>query len=143
PFLEANAEELKADFAMVCDTNMWDAETPAISSGLRGLVGEEVVVTAADRDLHSGYFGGAAANPIHILARIIADLHDEAGRVTIPGFYDGVEETPENVKESWRSHGKSDESFLGEVRLSIPAGERGRSVLELTWARPTAEVNGI
>ncbi|MEO1380834.1 MAG: M20/M25/M40 family metallo-hydrolase, partial [Pseudomonadota bacterium] len=66
PFLEANAEELKADFALVCDTNMWDIETPAISAGLRGLVGEEIVIKAADRDLHSGYFGGAAANPLHI-----------------------------------------------------------------------------
>lgn len=143
PFLEANAEELKADFALVCDTNMWDAQTPAISAGLRGLVGEEITITAADRDLHSGYFGGAAANPIHVLAKVLADLHDETGRVTLPGFYEGVEETPENVKASWKTLGKSDESFLAEVGLSVPAGERGRSVLELTWARPTAEVNGI
>ena len=143
PFLRENAEELKADFALVCDTNMWDAETPAISAGLRGLVGEQVVVKAADRDLHSGYFGGAAANPIHILAKTLSDLHDGSGRVTIPGFYDGVEETPEEVKESWKALGRTDERFLGEVGLSIPAGEKGRSVLELTWARPTAEVNGI
>ena len=143
PFLAENADELKADFALVCDTNMWDAETPAISAGLRGLVGEQVTVKAADRDLHSGYFGGAAANPIHILARILADLHDENGRVALAGFYDGVEETPEDVKASWKTLGKTDESFLGEVGLSLPAGEAGRSVLELTWARPTAEVNGI
>ena len=143
PFLKENAEELKADFALVCDTNMWDAETPAISAGLRGLVGEQVIVQAADRDLHSGYFGGAAANPIHILARALADLHDETGRVTIPGFYEGVEDTPDSIKASWKTLGKTDESFLGEVGLSIPAGEKGRSVLELTWARPTAEVNGI
>ena len=143
PFLRENAQELRADFALVCDTNMWDTETPAISAGLRGLVGEQVIVKAADRDLHSGYFGGAAANPIHILARALADLHDETGRVTIPGFYEGVEETPESVKASWKTLGKTDESFLGEVGLSIPAGEKGRSVLELTWARPTAEVNGI
>ncbi|TPW26466.1 dipeptidase [Pararhizobium mangrovi] len=143
PFLDANAEELKADFAMVCDTNMWDADTPALSAGLRGLVGEEITVTAADRDLHSGYFGGAAANPIHVLAKVLADLHDETGRITVPGFYDGVEETPDDVKASWTALGKSDADFLGEVGLSKPSGETGRSALELTWARPTAEVNGI
>lgn len=143
PFLEANAAELKADFALVCDTSMWDSETPAISAGLRGLVGEEIKVKAADRDLHSGYFGGAAANPIHILAKILDGLHDETGKVTLPGFYDGVEETPENVKASWKTLGMTDEKFLGEIGLSIPSGEKGRSVMELTWARPTAEVNGI
>jgi acetylornithine deacetylase/succinyl-diaminopimelate desuccinylase-like protein len=143
PFLDANADELKADYALVCDTGMWDRETPAIAAALRGLVGEEVVITAADRDLHSGLFGGAAANPIHILTNILAGLHDETGRVTLNGFYNGVEETPSNIKASWDNLGRSAESFLGEVGLSIPAGEKGRSVLELTWARPTAEVNGI
>ncbi len=143
PFLEANAEELKADFALVCDTGMWDRDTPAISTALRGLVGEEVVVHAADRDLHSGEFGGAAANPIRILSRVLADIHDENGRVTIPGFYDGVEETPSQVLKSWETLGETAESFLGQVGLSIPAGEKGRSVLELVWARPTAEFNGI
>ncbi|MBA3447893.1 MAG: M20/M25/M40 family metallo-hydrolase [Pseudaminobacter sp.] len=143
PFLEANAAELKADFAMVCDTGMWDRETPAICIGLRGLVGEEITVHAADRDLHSGEFGGAAANPIRILAKILADMHDETGRVTIPGFYDGVGETPSQILKSWEALGETAESFLGEVGLSIPSGEKGRSVLELTWARPTAEFNGI
>lgn len=143
PFLEANAEELKADFALVCDTGMWDRDTPAISTALRGLVGEEVVVHAADRDLHSGEFGGAAANPIRILSRVLADIHDENGRVTIPGFYDGVEETPSQVLKSWETLGETAETFLGQVGLSIPSGEKGRSVLELVWARPTAEFNGI
>lgn len=143
PFLEAHAEELKADFALVCDTGMWDRETPAITVGLRGLVGEEVTIRAADRDLHSGEFGGAAANPAHILAKILADLHDEEGRVTLPGFYDGVEETPPEVLETWRALETEAKGLLGEVGLSIPAGEKGRSVLELVWARPTAEVNGM
>ena len=143
PFLDANKQELKADVALVCDTAMWDAETPAISVGLRGLVGEEIVIKAADRDLHSGFFGGAAANPIHILTRILADLHDETGRVTVPDFYEGVEETPTQILKSWESLGRTAENFLGPIGLSIPSGEKGRSVLELTWARPTAEVNGI
>ena len=143
PFLEAHKQELKADFALVCDTSMWDRDTPAISAGLRGLVGEEVVIKAAKRDLHSGYYGGAAANPIHILARILAGLHDDTGRVTLDGFYEGVEETPDEIKAMWQTLGTSDESFLGAIGLSKPSGEQGRSVLELTWARPTAEVNGI
>lgn len=143
PFLEANAAELKADYALVCDTSMWDRDTPAISAGLRGLVGEEVIIKAADRDLHSGYFGGAAANPIRILTTILAGLHDEGSRVTLPGFYDGVEETPVEIKAAWETLGQTAEKFLGEIGLSIPSGEKNRSVLELTWARPTAEVNGI
>lgn len=143
PFLEANAAELKADFALVCDTSMWDRDTPAISAGLRGLVGEEIVIKAANRDLHSGYYGGAAANPVHILAKIIAGLHDDTGHVTLEGFYDGVEETPAEIKAMWEKLGTSNEKFLSPIGLSLPSGEKGRSVLELTWARPTAEVNGI
>ncbi len=143
PFLAENAEELKADFALVCDTGMWDRETPAISVGLRGLVGEEITVKAANRDLHSGHYGGAAANPIRILAKVLADIHDETGRVTIPGFYDGVEETPSQILESWKGLGLTAEDFLGPIGLSEPSGEKGRSVLELIWARPTAEFNGI
>jgi acetylornithine deacetylase/succinyl-diaminopimelate desuccinylase-like protein len=143
PFLAANAEELKADFALVCDTSMWDRDTPAICIALRGLVGEEIIVKAANRDLHSGEFGGAAANPIRVLAKILADIHDRDGRVTIPGFYDGVEETPAQILKSWESLGETPETFLGPIGLSIPSGEIGRSVLELVWARPTAEFNGI
>lgn len=143
PFLEANAQELTAGCALVCDTSMWDGDTPAIAAALRGLVGEEITISAADRDLHSGLFGGAAANPIHILTEILAGLRDETGRITLPGFYDGVEETPANIKVSWETLGRTAESFLGEVGLSVPSGEKGRSVLELTWARPTCEVNGI
>ena len=143
PFLEANAQELKSDFALVCDTGMWDRETPAISTALRGLVGEEITIKAADRDLHSGSYGGAAANPIRILARVLAAIHDDNGRVTIPGFYDGVEETPSQILKQWESLGLTAEEFLGEIGLSIPAGEKGRSILELVWARPTAEFNGI
>ncbi|GGE07343.1 hypothetical protein GCM10011390_28000 [Aureimonas endophytica] len=143
PFMDAHKDELSADIALVCDTNMWDAETPAIATSLRGLVGEEVVIRCADKDLHSGYFGGAAANPIHILAAILAGLHDADGRVTLPGFYDGVEELPDEVRAIWKGLDFSEAEFLGQVGLAAPAGEKGRSVLEQTWSRPTAEVNGI
>jgi acetylornithine deacetylase/succinyl-diaminopimelate desuccinylase-like protein len=143
PFLDANKEELKADFALVCDTDMFDPETPSICASLRGLVGEEITIKAANRDLHSGMYGGPAANPIRILSKILADIHDETGRVTVPGFYEGVEETPSQVLKSWQSLGTNAENFLGPIGLSLPSGEKGRSVLEMIWARPTAEFNGI
>ncbi|MCX7645222.1 MAG: M20/M25/M40 family metallo-hydrolase [Rhodobacteraceae bacterium] len=143
PFLEANAAELKAGLAMICDTGLFDHDTPAITTMLRGLLGEEVTITGPDKDLHSGMYGGAAMNPIRVLARIIAGLHDEAGRVTVPGFYDGVEELSPELRAQWEALGFDGAAFLGEVGLSVPAGERGRSVLEMIWSRPTCEVNGI
>ncbi|HEY8580504.1 MAG TPA: M20/M25/M40 family metallo-hydrolase [Beijerinckiaceae bacterium] len=142
-FIAANKDELRADVVLVCDTNMWDKRTPAITTMLRGLVLEEAIVEAASRDLHSGLFGGAAINPIRVLARIVADLHDDQGRVTLPGFYDGVDELPADVAAQWRALDFSEAAFLGDVGLSKPAGEAGRSVLEQVWARPTCDVNGI
>ena len=142
-FLEAHAAELSRDLALVCDTGMWDRATPAITATLRGLVGEEVTIQCADRDLHSGLFGGAAWNPIRVLSRIIADLHDAEGRVTVPGFYDGVIDPPAEVTASWQAIGLTTEDFLAPVGLKSRAGERGRSVLEQIWTRPTCEINGI
>lgn len=142
-WVAANREELKADVALVCDTGMWDRDTPAITSSLRGLAYFEVTVTCADRDLHSGLFGGAAANPIRVLSRIIADLHDDQGRVTVPGFYDGVHETPRDVLEQWRGLDLTPESFLGTVGLKRPAGERDRMLIEQIQSRPTCDANGI
>jgi acetylornithine deacetylase/succinyl-diaminopimelate desuccinylase-like protein len=142
-FLAANKKELAADLALVCDTGMWDRETPAITTMLRGLVLEEAIIRGADRDLHSGIFGGAAVNPIHVLSGIISGLHDDSGRVTLPGFYDGVAELPEEVAEQWRALRFDESAFLNAVGLSVPIGEQGRSVLEMVWSRPTCDVNGI
>lgn len=143
PFLEANKDELSCDMALVCDTGMWDAETPAIGVMLRGMVGDEIVVKAASRDLHSGLYGGSAQNPNHIVAGIIAGLHDENGKVTLPGFYDGVIELPEDVSTMWDNLGFSVEDFLGDVGLKYPRGEKDRKPLEHLWSRPTVEVNGM
>ena len=143
PFVEAHSAELAAEVALVCDTGMWDQNTPAITSALRGLVYEEIVIRCADRDLHSGLFGGAAWNPIRVLARVIADLHDGEGRVTLPGFYDGVVEPPTQVRENWRSLGLTAEEFLGQVGLREPAGEKDRMLIEQIQSRPTCDVNGI
>jgi acetylornithine deacetylase/succinyl-diaminopimelate desuccinylase-like protein len=143
PFLDANRDELRADIALVCDTDMLENGVPAITTMLRGLVGEEIVVTCADRDLHSGLYGNAARNPLHLLVDILASLRDPDGRVTLPGFYDGVEDPPAQVRESWARIGGGDDALLGPVGLRIPAGEQGYSALEQTWARPTCEINGI
>lgn len=143
PFLEANAEELEADVALVCDTAMWNAKTPAITSMLRGLMLEEVIITAADRDLHSGMFGGPARNPIHVLASILASLHDTEGRVRLSRFYDGVGELPDDVRAKWSALEKDKADFLKGIGLEQPAGEKGRGMLEQLWSRPTCDVNGI
>ncbi len=143
PFFEENAEELTCDLALVCDTSMWDIKTPAINTALRGMVTEDFVIHAANRDLHSGHYGGAAANPVHVLSKILAGLHDESGRVTLDGFYEDVAEMPDDIRRQWDGLGFSASEFLGEVGLSMPAGEANRSVLEQLWSRPTAEVNGI
>ena len=143
PFMEANADALRADIGLICDTGMWDPDTPAVTTMLRGLCGEEIIITAADRDLHSGMYGGAAANPNRVLARILADLHDETGRVTVPGFYDGVPELPQALRDQWQGLGFDPAEFLGAVGLGIPAGEQGRSALEMIWSRPTCEINGM
>ncbi|MDJ1014895.1 MAG: M20/M25/M40 family metallo-hydrolase [Paracoccaceae bacterium] len=144
PFLEAHKDELsQPDIALICDTGLFDRQTPAITTMLRGLLGEEIIVTGPDKDLHSGLYGGAAANPIRVLSKILAALHDGQGRVTVPGFYDGVTELPANIQAQWDALGFDAEGFLGGVDLSVPAGETGRSVLEMIWSRPTCEFNGI
>jgi acetylornithine deacetylase/succinyl-diaminopimelate desuccinylase-like protein len=101
------------------------------------MVYQEVTITCADRDLHSGVYGGAAANPIHVLSQIIADLKDADGRITIPGFYDGVAELPAQQKTEWLSLALTEQSFLGEIGLSHSIGEKGRSLIEQIHSRPT------
>jgi len=143
PFLAKNAAMLKADIALVCDTGMSGRDAPAITTALRGLVGEEVILRGANRDLHSGIYGGIAVNPIHVLSRILGALHDENGRIAIPGFYEGVEELSPEVAEQWSALDFDAAQFLGAVGLSTPAGERDRTPLEQMWSRPTCDVNGV
>ncbi|MEO5806165.1 M20/M25/M40 family metallo-hydrolase [Devosia sp.] len=143
PFMRDNARELTADIALVCDTDMWDRQTPSITTMLRGLVGQEIEITCASKDLHSGMFGNAARNPIQVLADIIASLRRPDGSVTLPGFYDDVAEVSDAVKAGWKNLGFDEAAFLGEAGLRIAAGEADRSVLEQVWARPTCEINGI
>jgi acetylornithine deacetylase/succinyl-diaminopimelate desuccinylase-like protein len=142
-FVRDNADEFKLDLALVCDTSMWDTDTPAITTSLRGLVYEEVRLTCADRDLHSGLFGGAAQNPIRVLTKILAAMHDANGRVTIPGFYEGVKELPADIKADLMGLNLTAEKFLKPVGLKVPAGEKDRMLIEQIATRPTAEINGI
>ena len=143
PFLTSARDELKADVALICDTDLFDENTPSITTMLRGLVGEEIEITCADKDLHSGMYGNAARNPNQVLAEIIASLRNPDGSVAIEGFYDDVKEVDPTTMASWQSLGFDGEAFLKDVGLSIPAGEAGRSVLEQTWSRPTCEINGM
>ena len=143
PFMKNNAAELKSDIALICDTGLFGDSTPAIVTMLRGLLGEDFTITGPDRDLHSGMYGGIAMNPIRVLTRILADLHDETGRITLPGFYDDVPELPDEVRAQWQSLNFDHASFLGDVGLKAPAGEQDRTPLEMIWSRPTCDVNGI
>jgi acetylornithine deacetylase/succinyl-diaminopimelate desuccinylase-like protein len=142
-FVKDNAAELKQDLALVCDTSMWDPQTPMVTTSLRGLVYEELKFTCADRDLHSGLFGGAAQNPLRVLSEILAALHDDNGRVTLPGFYDGVPELPADIKADLKALNLGVEDFLAPVGLKVPAGEKDRMLIEQIATRPTAEINGI
>src|SRR6185312_3174570 len=142
-FVRDNADEFKLDLALVCDTAMWDAKTPAVTTSLRGLVYEDVKITCADRDLHSGVFGGAAQNPIRLLGKILGAMWDDNGRVTIPGFYDGVSELPADIKADLKALDLTTEKFLGPIGLKVSAGEKDRMLIEQITTRPTAEINGI
>ncbi|MCF1710182.1 M20/M25/M40 family metallo-hydrolase [Tabrizicola sp. J26] len=143
PFLKDNAAELKADLALICDTGLFADRVPAIVTQLRGLAKVEFTIRAASRDLHSGGYGGLAINPLRVMARLLAGLHDDKGRVTLPGFYDGVTELPEDIRAQWQGLAFDHAAFLGDVGLSVPAGEQDRTPLEMLWSRPTCEINGL
>jgi acetylornithine deacetylase/succinyl-diaminopimelate desuccinylase-like protein len=141
PFLEANRDELRADVCVVSDTGMWDIDTPAIATMLRGLVYLELTLSGPARDLHSGMYGGAVPNPLNVLTRVLGQLHDGGGRVRIPGFYDQVRELEE--ARQWAALPFDEAAFLAGAGIKAPQGEAGRSTLERTWSRPTCDVNGI
>lgn len=143
PFMKENADELRADLAVICDTGLFEDRVPSITTMLRGLLGEELTIHAADKDLHSGSFGGIAANPLRILSHALASLHDETGRVTIDGFYDAVPELSDDLRQQWQGLGFDHKNFLASVDLSLPAGEQDRTPLEMIWSRPTCEINGM
>jgi acetylornithine deacetylase/succinyl-diaminopimelate desuccinylase-like protein len=143
-FVREHGEELKADVALVSDTEMFAPELPTLCVGLRGMIYTEIYAQGARTDLHSGIYGGAAPNPFVALAQVIAKLKDEDGRILIPGFYDKVERPTEAELKAWKALPFDEENYreteVGSVALT---GESGYSVLERTWARPTLEVHGM
>ncbi len=142
-FLEDNKERLKADIVLVSDTSMISMETPSIESGLRGLAYMEVEVVGPNRDLHSGVYGGAVANPATILCQMIASLHDENNHITIPGFYDKVQELSKAERDAINGAPFNLDEYKKELGVNEIWGEKGYTTLERTGIRPTLEVNGI
>lgn len=142
-FLQDNKERLKADVVLVSDTSMISMEHPSIESGLRGLAYMEVEVTGPNRDLHSGVYGGAVANPATILCQMIASLHDENNHITIPGFYDKVDELSAAERAAINTAPFDLEEYKKELGVNEVWGEKGYTSLERTGIRPTLEVNGI
>jgi len=142
-FLEQNKEKLKADIVLISDTSMISMEHPSIESGLRGLAYMEVEVTGPNRDLHSGVYGGAVANPINQLCKMIASLHDENNHITIPGFYDKVLDLKAEERDDLNKAPFDLEEYKKELDVKEVWGELGYTTLERTGTRPTLDVNGI
>lgn len=142
-FLEDNKERLKADIVLVSDTSMISMEHPSIETGLRGLAYMEVEITGPNRDLHSGVYGGAVANPITILSKMIASLHDENNHITVEGFYDKVVELTNSEREALNSAPFDLQEYKDELGVKADWGEKGYTALERTGVRPTLELNGI
>jgi acetylornithine deacetylase/succinyl-diaminopimelate desuccinylase-like protein len=143
PFLEAHREELACDVVAISDTGMVGEGIGTFTYGLRGIACMEVKVHGPTIDLHSGIFGGAIANPVTMAARLVATLHDDQGRVQIPGFYDDVNDLQDWERTSWASLGDGDAETLSLTGSPALFGEPGYTERERRWARPTAEVNGI
>ncbi|MET7674716.1 dipeptidase [Streptomyces seoulensis] len=141
--VEEHADRLAADAVIVSDTGMWSEDTPTVCTGMRGLAECEIRLYGPDQDIHSGSFGGAVPNPATAAARLVAALHDEHGRVAVPGFYDGIVELTARERELFAELPFDEAEWLRTAKSHAARGEAGYSTLERVWARPTAEVNGI
>lgn len=142
-FISQNKELLKADIILVSDTSMLGAELPSLTTGLRGLAYWEVEVTGPNRDLHSGHFGGAVANPINVLCELMAQMTDENGRITIPHFYDDVEDVPQSEREMIAQIPFDEEAYKKAIGVRMLRGEKGYSTLERNSCRPSFDICGI
>ncbi|CCK27582.1 peptidase [Streptomyces davaonensis JCM 4913] len=141
--VEERVDRLAADAVIVSDTGMWSEDTPTVCTGMRGLTECEIRLYGPDQDIHSGSFGGAVPNPATAAARLVAALHDEHGRVAIPGFYDGIVELTDRERQLFADLPFDEQSWLRTAKSHATHGEAGYTTLERVWARPTAEVNGI
>lgn len=143
PFLKKNKDKLAADVVLVSDTAMLSNEVPSITMGLRGLSYVEVEVTGPNRDLHSGIYGGAVANPINVLCSMIDSLQDDRGRITIPGFYDDVIDLSEEERAKMNEAPFNLDEYKADLEIDEVKGEEGYSTIERSSSRPTLDVNGI
>ncbi len=143
PYIRDNCDRLKADIILISDTSMLANDTPSITTGLRGLSYIEVEVTGPERDLHSGVYGGAVANPINALTKMIASLMDDKGHITIPGFYDDVVDVSPAERAEMAKAPFDLEAYKEDLKIDDVAGEEGYSTLERTSIRPTLDVNGM
>ena len=143
PWIIENKEKLKGDIILISDTSIIANDIPSIDSGLRGLVYMEVEVTGPNRDLHSGVYGGAVANPVTILCKMIASCHDENNHITVPGFYDKVQELSKEERDKMAKAPFNLEEYKKDLKIEEVWGEKGYSVNERTGIRPTLEVNGM
>ncbi|MBS3733649.1 MAG: dipeptidase [Phycisphaerae bacterium] len=142
--VDAHAERLSADAAVIPDTQFFTADLPSITYGLRGLAYFELELRGPSEDVHSGLHGGAAANPADALARLVAALHDETGTVTLDGFYDAVRPVTDAERAAWRELPFDEAAYAASLGVSaLGGGEAGRGVLERLWARPTLDANGL
>ncbi|SFO02995.1 Acetylornithine deacetylase/Succinyl-diaminopimelate desuccinylase [Chitinophaga sp. YR627] len=142
-FIKENKERLKADVVLISDTAMISLENPSLDTGLRGLSYMEVAVTGPNRDLHSGVYGGAVANPATILCKMIASMHDENNHITIPGFYDKVQDLSQAERDALNAAPFDEAEYKADLGVDELWGEKGYSTIERTGIRPTLEVNGI
>lgn len=143
PWIIENKEKLKGDIILISDTSIIANDIPSIDAGLRGLAYMEVEVTGPDRDLHSGVYGGAVANPVTILCKMIASCHDENNHITVPGFYDNVQELSREERDEMAKAPFNLEEYKKDLKIEEVWGEKGYSVNERTGIRPTLEVNGM
>ena len=141
--LETHLDRLRCDVVVVSDTGMWARDTPTICTGMRGMTDCQLDLHGPEVDLHSGSFGGAVPNPLHVMADLLAGLHDADGRVTIPGFYDRVQPLSDRERELIAKLPYDEAAWLADAESRATYGEAGYSTLERVWARPTCEVNGI
>ncbi|HUJ05890.1 MAG TPA: M20/M25/M40 family metallo-hydrolase [Streptosporangiaceae bacterium] len=142
--LRRERERLACDVIVISDTTMWAADVPSMCTGMRGVVDAQIDVYGPERDLHSGSFGGAVPNPLHVLSGLLAGLHDEGGRVTLPGFYDKVVALTSAERDLFARLPFDEKAWLATAGNSGAAtGEAGFSTIERIWARPTAEINGM
>ena len=142
-FIKENKEKLKSDIILISDTGIGNIKKPAITTGLRGLSYMEVMVQGPNRDLHSGLYGGTVANPINILSKMIASLHDEKNRIVIPGFYDMVEDISPSDRKEMNTFNSNEEEFKASIGIEATYGEEGYTSHERKSIRPTLDVNGI